>query len=168
VVFVFSANDLKQTGTREFSVPEAVRTWAAGVLGAPIRVGQGDLVHTVVLGRLAAAPNTVFETAEPVRLWSAGGSGGTHQDVRLVLGTRLRGDLEELAVDVHGEGLQRGDIGVLELPPDPVVEPLRLTVFRPADPGFPTLDRMAVRTPPQQKRQAVLSGALPALPPWPY
>lgn len=167
VVFVFSTNDLKMTGTREFSVPVGVRAWAASVLGAPIRPGQGNLMHVNILGRLAAAPNSVVETPEPVRMWSAGASGGTHQDVRLVLGSHLRAELEDLSVLLYGSGLAGNDIGVLELPPDPRVEPLRLTIYRPDDRDYAALQRMVRRVGRQQKPQRVV-GTLTALPPWPY
>jgi hypothetical protein len=147
-------------------VPEGVRQWAAGILGAPITAGQGVLLSATILARLAIAPNTVVSSPSPVRLWSAGASGGTHQDVRLVMGSRVRAELEDLSLVLHGTGLSGGDIGVLQLPDDPVVDPLRLTLFRPPDRAFTTLDGLAQRTGGQQKRQAVVT-ALPELPPWP-
>jgi hypothetical protein len=167
IVFVFSPNDLKQTGTREFSVPEGVRTWASAVIGAPVVAGLGDLMHFELRTRMAAAPNSVITAPDPVRLWSAGATGGTHSDVRMVLGTHVRSALEDLSTVLHGSGLAGGDIGVLELPLDPTLEPVRLTVYKPGDPEFAALDALSVRTGRQQKRQADLP-TLAALPPWPY
>jgi NgoFVII-like restriction endonuclease len=167
VIFVFSPNDLKLTGTRELSVPEGVRAWAAGVLGAPISVGQGTLMEVELWARLGWTPNAVETSPERVRLWSAGASGGTHGDVRFGMGTYLRAALEDQSIAQYGDGLQGGDIGILELPADPVRSPIRLTIFRPPDPEFSILDGMAVRTGRQQKRQAVVT-TLPLLPPWPY
>lgn len=167
VVFVWSRNDLKQTGTSEFSVPEGIRTWAGSILGAPIRAGQGPLMHVNLRARLAATPNSVETAPERVRLWSSGASGGTHADVRLLLGNHLRTALEDQAVALLGQGLKGGDIGVFELPADPETEPLRLTVYRPLDPDYTLLDAMAILTGRQRKRQAVVT-TLPLLPPWPY
>ena len=167
VAFVFSPNDLKQTGTREFSVPESVRTWAGGVLGGPVRAGQGDLLHVNVLARLASAPNTVVGTPGLVRIWSAGATGGTHQDVRMVVGSTVRTELEDLSVILYGTGLHGGDIGVLQLPVDPTAEPVRLTVYRPGDADFAALDGVCARMGRQQKRQSIL-GPTPAIARWPY
>jgi HKD family nuclease len=167
VAFVFAPNDLKVTGTREFSVPAGVRGWAASVLGAPVVAGQGDLMHFNLLARLAAAPNTVAASPELVRLWSAGASGGTHQDVRMVIGSAVRQELEDTSMLVHGAGLEGQDVGVLELPADPTREPVRLTIYRPRDPEFAVLDGMCVRGPGTQKRQAIVTGT-PAITPWPY
>lgn len=167
VAFVFSPNDLKQTGTREFSVPAAVRGWAGGVLGVPVQAAQGDLLHFTLLARLAGAPNTVSETPAPVRLWSAGASGGTHRDVRMVIGSLVRDELEETSQSLRGVGVLGADIGVLELPADPTTSPVRLTVYQSADADFPTLDALCVRAPGALKRQAVLTGGV-VVPPWPY
>lgn len=124
-------------------------------------------MQVTILARLAAAPNTVMATPGPVRIWSAGGSGGTHQDVRMVLGNALRAELEDLSVILYGDGLQGGDIGVVELPADPATEPIRLTIFRPVDREFPLLDALAIRVGRQQKRQWEVT-TLPSVPPWPY
>jgi hypothetical protein len=81
-----------------------------------------------------------------------------------VLSSHVRTALEDLAVSLYGDGLQGGDIGVLELPADPEAEPIRLTIYRR---DYAALDAMATRTPPQQKRQVVVR-LLPGLAPWPF
>ena len=124
-------------------------------------------MHVNLRARLAATPNDVEDAPEQVRLWSAGASGGTHPDVRLVLGTYLRTSLENQATALVGYGLSEGDLGVIELPSDPRSEPLRLTIYREGDPDYVALDAMAVRVGRQQKRQAVVS-SLGILPPWPF
>jgi HKD family nuclease len=167
VIFIFARNDLKLTGTGEFSVPAGVKDWAGRVLGTPVTLGQGEFMRINLLARLAASPNAVIAAPEPVRLWSPGRSGGTHQDVRLVLGNAIRSTLVEESTLLYGTRPEGGDVGVLELPDDPRVEPLRLTIYRPLDRDHARLERMTSRTGRQRKRQAVLS-ALSLVPAWPY
>jgi hypothetical protein len=167
VVFVFAPNDLKLTGTKEISVPRAMRDWGQAVSGIPVVLGAGDLLSATVFARLAAAPSSVSQSPQPERLWVTGASGGTHLDVRFVLGNQVRRDLNSQAVSVFGDQLSGGEIGVLELPADPVVDPVRLTVYTPADADYAALNALAVRTPPNTKRQAVVSG-LAFLPRWPF
>jgi hypothetical protein len=167
VVFEFANNDLKETGTREFSVPAGVRDWVALILGGPIAQGQGDLMHVNLYARLAAAPNAVFVSPDQVRLWASGASGGTHFDVRFVIGNYIKQELNRESNLLFGNSPGDGDIGVLELPANPVNQPVRLTVFRQADQQYAVLNGMIGLIGRQKKRQAVLA-ALPQLPPWPY
>lgn len=163
----FSSNDLKLTGTREFSVSRGIRTWAESVLGRPIVAGEGTLFDVEIEGRLASVPSRVHVTPQRVRIWAAGGSGGTHADVRLVLGSSLREALEQDSIALGGLGLTPGDIGVFELPKNPSTSPVRLSVFQPSDVQYVTLDGMAVRVGREQKRHFTVA-ALPLIPRWPY
>jgi hypothetical protein len=167
VAFQFAANDLKLTGTREFSVPAGVREWIAQITGSPVASGQGDLLRVNLYARLASAPNAVFESPEQVRIWASGATGGTHFDVRFVIGNHVKLELDRESTLLYGEGLGGGDIGVLELPADPINQPVRLTVVRPADPSHAGLDAILTTSGTQKKRQAV-GDLVPAPPPWPY
>ena len=162
----FSANDLKDTGTREISVSSSVRDWAAGVLGRPINPGEGTLFHVLIEGRVAGSPSTVHRTPEPVRIWAAGGSGGTHQDVRLVLAARLKTALDDEATSLTGVGMPPGSIGVFELPTNPGVNPVRVTVFLPSDPSYAGVASQLGRSGREQKRHFRI-GSLASMPPWP-
>ncbi len=163
----FSSNDLKDVGTREISVSSGIRDWAEGVLGRAIQVGEGDLFDVEIDGRLGASPGNVLRTPEPVRIWAAGGSGGTHQDVRLVLGTSLKGELDDEATLITGLPIPAGSIGVFELPPDPATEAVRLTVFLPDDPEFTSLQQRLGTTGREQKAHFRTSTKPPELPDWP-
>jgi len=160
----FSANDLKTTGTREFSVSRSMRDWAETVLGHAIVPGQGTLFTVVVDGRLAASPMSVASTVDPVRVWAAGGSGGTHADVRMVLGNRLRAHLQNVAIQLTGLPVPGGSVGVFQLTNNPQAQSARLTVFLPTDPSFPAVDGLLARTGREQKRHF----QVPSLPQWPH
>jgi HKD family nuclease len=162
----FSANDLKDTGTREISLSRSFREWVERVLGRPIAPGEGNLFPVVIDGRLAGSPQSVTRTPEPGRIWAAGGSGGTHQDVRLVLGNKLKADLDEEAVRLTGIPVPSGSVGVFELPTNPQAQPLRLTVFLPSDPGYQAVEGLLARTGRDQKRHFRVN-ALPQVPLWP-
>lgn len=161
----FAPNDLKTTGTREFSVSRSMRDWAETVLGRPLAPGEGTLFSVVIEGRLAASPMSIA-TIEPVRLWAAGGSGGTHADVRLVLGNRLRTELEDEAIRLTGLPIPGGAIGVFELPDDPNTDPARLTVFLPTDAAFASIESLLGRTGREQKLHFRVA-SLPQMPLWP-
>jgi hypothetical protein len=163
--FVFAKNDLKDTGTRELSVSSDIRKWAADVLGRDIMVGEGTLFNIDIEARLAASPGTIFVTPAPVRLWSAGASGGTHQDLRLVLGTQLKGSLDEESVRITGRSVAPGSIGVFELPGRPQSAPARLTVVLRDDPEFPALEARLGKTGREQKLHFSTHEPL-ALPDW--
>ena len=162
----FAPNDLKTTGTREFSVSRSIRDWAEGVLGRPLVSGEGTLFSFVIEGRLAASPMSIASSVEPVRLWAAGGSGGTHADVRLVLGNKLRTELEDEAIRLTGLPIPGGAIGVFQLPDDPDTDPARLTVFLPTDASYASVESLLGRTGREQKLHFRVA-SLPQLPPWP-
>lgn len=162
----FAPNDLKATGTRELSVSSSMRAWAEGVLGRTLAPGEGTLYHMVIEGRLAASPMSTTRTLEPVRIWAAGGSGGTHSDLRLVLGNRLRAELEEEAIRLTGLPVPGGSIGVFELPADPQNVPARLTVFLPNDPDFPAVAALLNRSGRERKPHFRVA-SLAQMPPWP-
>lgn len=162
----FSANDLKDTGTREISVSSSLRAWAATLLGRSIQPGDGTLFELIIEGRLAGSPASVTRTPEPVRIWAAGGSGGTHQDVRLVLGSHLKTALDDEAVGLTGLPIPPDSIGVFELPRDPNTQEVRLTVFLPSDSDYPTIEALLGRTGREQKEHFRVA-SLPAVPPWP-
>lgn len=162
----FAPNDLKTTGTREFSVSRSMRDWAETVLGRSLNPGEGRLFSVVIEGRLAAAPMSIASTIEPVRIWAAGGSGGTHADVRLVLGNRLRTELEDEAIRLTGLPVPGGSIGVFQLPVDPQTDPARLTVLLPTDPAFTAVESLLARTGREQKLHFRVA-SLPQVPPWP-
>ncbi len=164
--FVFAGNDLKNTGTRELSVSSDVRRWAADVLGREIEVGEGTLLEFDIEARLAASPGNIHVTSAPVRLWSAGASGGTHQDVRLVLGSRLKGSLDDESVQITGRPVAPGSIGVFELPAGPADEPVRLTVVLRDDREFPALEARLGKTGREQKLHFGTDRP-PDLPDWP-
>jgi hypothetical protein len=163
--FVFSKNDLKNTGTREVSVSSGIRSWAAGILGRPIEVGEGTLFEIDIEARLSASPGSIFVTLDPVRLWSAGASGGTHQDVRLVLGTHLKGGLDDESVLITGRPVAPGSIGVFELPADPRKEPVRLTIVLADDDQFSELEARLRKVGREQKLN-FSSHERPSLPIW--
>jgi HKD family nuclease len=162
----FAPNDLKTTGTREFSVSKSMRDWAETVLGRPLVAGEGTLFSVVIEGRLAASPMSIASTVEPVRLWAAGGSGGTHPDVRLVLGNKLRTELEGEAIRLTGLAIPDGAIGVFQLPDDPSTDPARLTVFLPTDPAYSSVESLLARTGSERKLHFRVT-SLPQLPAWP-
>jgi hypothetical protein len=162
----FTPNDLKTTGTREFSVSRSMRDWAETVLGRALVSGEGTLFSVVIEGRLAASPVSIASTTDPVRIWVAGGSGGTHADVRMVLGNRLRTELEDEAIRLTSLPIPGGSIGVFQLPDDPQTEPARLTVFLPSDATFASVEALLGRTGREQKLHFRVA-ALPQLPPWP-
>lgn len=162
----FAPADLKTTGTREFSVSKSMRDWAEAVLGRQLVAGEGTLFSVVIEGRLAAAPMSIASTIESVRIWAAGGSGGTHADVRMVLGNRLRTELEDEAVRLTGLPVPGGAIGVFQLPDDPQAEPAHLTVFLPTDPGFTSVEALLGQTGREQKPHFRVA-TLPQLPVWP-
>lgn len=162
----FAPNDLKTTGTREFSVSKSMRDWAETVLGRPLAPGEGTLFSVVMEGRLAASPMSIASTIEPVRIWAAGGSGGTHADVRLVLGNSLRTDLEDEAIRLTGLPVPGGSIGVFQLPDTPQSDPARLTVFLPTDPAFAAVESLLARTGRERKLHFRVA-TLPQVPPWP-
>ncbi len=119
VTLEFSDNDLKTTGTREISVSLGMREWAEAVLGRAIIPGEGTLFEVSIYGRLLLTPSRVFRAPQPNRIWAAGGSGGTHTDLRLVLGNSLRADLHDEAVRATGVPLTGGALGIFELPNNP-------------------------------------------------
>ena len=162
----FAPNDLKTTGTREFSVSKSMRDWAETVLGRSIVPGEGTLFSVVMEGRLAASPMSVVSSIEPVRIWAAGGSGGTHADVRMVLGNRIRTQLENEAIQVTGLPIPGGSVGVFQLPTNPQTEPARLTVFLAGDAGFASLAGLLGRTGREQKLH-FRAASLPQMPRWP-
>jgi hypothetical protein len=149
--FVFSRNDLKDTGTRELSVSSSIRKWAAGILDREIEVGEGPLFEIDIEARLAASPGNIIVTPAPVRLWSAGGSGGTHQDVRLALGSQVKRGIDAEAVLITGRPVPAGSIGVFEMPAHPKDAPARLTVVLRDDPEFPALKARLGKTGREQK-----------------
>jgi len=77
-------------------------------------------------------------------------------------------DLNSFSNTVFGSELQGNEIGVVDLPADPSVSPVRLTVYRPEDPDYAALDALAVRTGRNQKRQAVLAAPPAFVPPWAF
>ena len=161
-----SRDDLKDTGTREISVSRSLRSWVKQVLGRPIQAGEGNLFEVIIDGRLAASPSSVARTPEPVRIWAAGSSGGTHQDVRLVFGSRLKADLDDEAVLVSGAPVLPESIGVFEPPANPKQQPLRLTVFLPSDPAYAAVKSLLGRTGREQKLHFRVP-VLPQIPRWP-
>jgi HKD family nuclease len=165
-VLRFSANDLKDTGTREISASRGIREWAEHILGRALAPGEGTLFEAVIEARLAASPGAIFVSPEPNRLWVAGGSGGTHQDLRLVLGIPLKAALDDEATLVTGIPVMEESIGVFELPGDPSNAPIRLTVFLPTDPDWVALDARLGTTGREQKPHFVAT-SVPELPPWP-
>lgn len=166
VTLEFSANDLKTTGTREISVSLGLREWAEAVLGRTIVAGEGTLFEVNIYSRLSLTPTRVFETPQPVRIWAAGGSGGTHTDIRLVLGNALRADLDNEALRVTGMPLRGGALGVFELPDDPSIRPVRLTVVTQDDPSHAGLLAGLARRGRSRKLESI--GAVPGLATWPY
>jgi HKD family nuclease len=159
----FTRNDLKTTGTREFSVSASMRVWVEQILGRPIVPGERDLLSIVIEGRLASAPLSIHSTLDPVRIWAAGGSGGTHADVRMVIGNRLREALDAEAIRLTGLGIPEGSIGVFRLPRQLQLGPAQLTVFLPSDPPFPGVEALLGRSGREQKfhfRETTISSLL--------
>jgi hypothetical protein len=136
------------------------------VLGRPIRPGEGRLLTLPLEGRLAAAPTSVYSTIEPVRIWAAGGSGGTHTDVRMVLGNTVRSGLEDQAIRLTGLPVPGGSIGVFELPSVLAGNSARLTVFLPSDATFGGIEQM-LQTGPGERKPHFRVAALPQVPRWP-
>lgn len=168
VTLEFSTNDLKMVGTKEISVSLSLRRWAEAVLGRAIVPGEGTLFDMTIYGRLSLTPTRVFETPQPVRIWAAGGSGGTHTDIRLVLGNSLRGDLETEAVRVTGRALRGGALGIFQLPGDPTRSPVRLTVVTQGDPAHPRLRSLLAQPTGSRSRKLEHVGAIRGLAAWPY
>ena len=162
----FTANDLKDIGTREFSVSRSLRDWAERVLTRPIVPGEGSLFDMIVEGRLAASPMSIARTPEPVRIWAAGGSGGTHADVRFVLGNHLKAALDDEAVQLTGLPMPGGSIGVFEPPAHPQLQPVRLTIFLPSDANYAAVAALLARSGREQKKHFRVA-ALPQMPRWP-
>ncbi len=159
----FTRNDLKTTGTREFSVSASMRAWVEQILSRPIVPGEGDLLSIVLEGRLASAPSSIYSTLEPVRIWAAGGSGGTHADVRMVIGNRLREALDAEAIRLTGLGIPEGSIGVFRLPRQLQLGPAQLTVFLPSDSPFSAVAALLGRSGREQKfhfRETTVSALL--------
>ena len=107
-----------------------------------------------------------MRTPEPVRIWAAGSSGGTHQDVRLVLGSRLKTALDDEAVQVTGLPMPPESIGVFELPDNPRLQPVRLTVFLPSDADYAPVEALLTRSGREQKKHFRVA-SLVQIPPWP-
>jgi hypothetical protein len=161
----FAANDLKSTGTREISVSRSIRDWASSIVGRPIAHGDDTLFHVAMYARLLATPARVFDTPEPVRIWAT--SPPTHFDVRQVLGTSLKDEIDYEAVAQTGAPVQPGAIGVFELPANPQRDPVRLTVVTAMDAMFPTLDAQLTRTRTGHKPEFALA-TIAGWPRWPF
>jgi hypothetical protein len=115
--------------------------------------------------RLLATPARVFVSPEPVRIWAT--SPPTHFDVRQVLGTSLKDEIDYEAVAQTGAPLQPGAIGVFELPANPQQEPVRLTIVTATDPEFASLNARLARPPDGYKPEFEVP-AIARWPRWPF
>jgi hypothetical protein len=115
--------------------------------------------------RLLVTPARVFVSPEPVRIWAT--SPPTHFDVRQVLGTSLKEEIDYEAVAQTGAQVQPGAIGVFELPPNPQQDPVRLTVVTATDPAFSSLNAQLARPPGGYKPEFDVA-TIAGWPKWPF